>query len=74
LKIKYGANLTVYYSLIVHDVIIIIKCKFNNMPLLADTWTTIDERKATKKKLNDTKSQRLREQLYRQDIYNLTKK
>ena len=27
------------------------------------TWTTIDERKATKKKLNDTKFQRTREQL-----------
>ena len=29
----------------------------------SDTWTTIDERKATKKKLNDAKSQRLKEQL-----------
>ena len=29
----------------------------------SDTWTTIDERKATKKKLNDAKSQRMKEQL-----------
>ena len=29
----------------------------------SDTWTTIDERKATKQKLNDAKSQRLKEQL-----------
>ena len=29
----------------------------------SDTWTIIDERKATKKKLNDAKSQRLKEQL-----------
>ena len=29
----------------------------------SDKWTTIDERKATKKKVNDAKSQRLKEQL-----------
>ena len=28
-----------------------------------DTWKTIDERKETKKKINDTKSQRIKEQL-----------
>ena len=28
-----------------------------------DTWKTIDERKETKKKINDTKSQRMKEQL-----------
>ena len=34
-----------------------------------DTWKTIDERKETKKKINDTKSQRIKEQL--QTIYSI---